>query len=331
MFRRIFSAGLLTVAAAGLLGFSASAVAQEEEKADKYAVPEEGGTPALLKFIEGLQQIRPTSRQEAMKKISAQKAAAEKIVETEKETSPDYAVGQGFLLEARTILLLMAPSEAEERNQVYTDLSEHLTKKAEKINAKDAMTACYLAMAIQQGGDEKQTLEVYKNFVEILKKSKDPQARQIVLARLEGPMKLLTLVGNEMEIKGKLVDGKEIDWASYRGKVVLVDYWATWCGPCVAELPNVKENYAKYHEKGFEVVGISLDEDRERLNAFLEKHEIPWVSLFEDGAGWRHPMASAYGISGIPRAILVDKKGKVVTTNARGPALGEHLKELLGE
>ena len=117
------------------------------------------------------------------------------------------------------------------------------------------------------------------------------------------------------------------------GKPKFVNFWATWCGPCVAEIPNVKAQYEKYHERGFEVLGISLDNDRQAVERFIDAEDIPWPSLFNDDpkrAGWEHPMAVHYGIMAIPAAILVNQEGKVVTLEARGDALGEELAKLLG-
>ena len=114
----------------------------------------------------------------------------------------------------------------------------------------------------------------------------------------------------------------------------MVDFWATWCGPCIRELPNVKKNYAQYHGKGFEVLAISLDTDAGRVEKFVDKQELAWDTLFsadKKAQGWNHPMANYYGVTGIPMAVLVGKDGKVITLNARGPALGNELKKLLGE
>jgi thiol-disulfide isomerase/thioredoxin len=142
-----------------------------------------------------------------------------------------------------------------------------------------------------------------------------------------GTLRRLSLPGHPMVIKGTLLNGQPFDQKALAGKVVLVDFWATWCGPCVAEIPNVLEQYEKYHDKGFEVVGISLDEDREALEKFVGEKKIPWPILFEksEGEGWRHPLSTYYGISGIPTVILIGRDGNVITLDARGEKLGEQL------
>ena len=105
------------------------------------------------------------------------------------------------------------------------------------------------------------------------------------LPLLEGINRRLNLPGNKLELSGKFLDGTELDWDAYRGKVVLVDYWATWCGPCRAEVPNVLENYLKYHDKGFDVIGISLDDKRSDAEDYVKQTNIPWPSLFHEIVG----------------------------------------------
>jgi thiol-disulfide isomerase/thioredoxin len=151
---------------------------------------------------------------------------------------------------------------------------------------------------------------------------------------LEGIARRMGLPGNPIEVHGTLLDGTPFDWASYRGKVVLVDFWATWCGPCRQEVPNVLKLYKAYHDKGFEVVGISLDKTPKEAQDYINQTGIPWVTLFnqdESQRGWEHPLAVYYGITGIPRAILVDQAGNVVSMMARGPYLERELRKLLGE
>jgi thiol-disulfide isomerase/thioredoxin len=104
-------------------------------------------------------------------------------------------------------------------------------------------------------------------------------------------------------------DGREVDLDKMKGKVVLVDFWATTCVPCVAELPRVKAAFEKYQQKGFEVIGISCDTDKQKLERFLKENGIAWPQYFDGQQQERNKFAQGFGIDGIPHMFFVDKKG----------------------
>jgi len=118
----------------------------------------------------------------------------------------------------------------------------------------------------------------------------------------------------------KDVNGKPLSLASYKGKVVLVEFWATWCVPCRMELPYVLQAYQKFHAMGFEIIGVSLDDNPPMLTRFIQANGLTWPQ-YNDGKKFDNKLAVKYGIEGVPANFLLDDNGKIIGTDLRGEEL----------
>jgi len=147
-----------------------------------------------------------------------------------------------------------------------------------------------------------------------------------------GQLAIQALKHTPMELTFTAVDGRKVDLAALRGQVVLIDCWATWCVPCVKELPNIKAALAKWGPKGFTVVGISFDRaaEREKLVKFIADEQLVWPHSFHESGG-PNPFGQRYNLRSIPATFLLGRDGRLVTTDTHGEKLEAALAKLLGE
>jgi thiol-disulfide isomerase/thioredoxin len=190
-------------------------------------------------------------------------------------------------------------------------------------------------------------------YVDALKKT-DPQAEEAFLRTRVGPgeknagvaemaageLRIIEAKRTPLELKFTAVDGREVDLAKLRGKVVLVDFWATWCVPCLKEMPTVRAAYKKYHDRGFEVIGISFDKapgartiamekTAAQVDEFAKQNDMPWPHHY-DGNFWQNEFGRRFAIHEIPAVFLIGQDGLLVTTEAHGEQLDAALRKLLG-
>jgi len=144
----------------------------------------------------------------------------------------------------------------------------------------------------------------------------------------------LRLGKDSLQFTATTMKGESIEFPkSYAGKIVMLDFWATWCGPCIGEIPNMKKAYEQWHDQGFEILGVSFDQEgmEERLTEFLAEQELPWNQIYE-GKGWETTLGQQHDVSGIPFVLLVDgDSGKILGTSRelRGEGLADYVGKML--
>ena len=293
---------------------------------------------AVLEAAEKILAGKPTDEQSTraaeLKLGSLEMLSSMRVPGVEKKLA-DFAealkkAGKTRLARAARAVTLIAKA----RNPADAEAMKKLLEQTKQFLAEGPLTRRELGLmmtvgrALEHSGDAKLAAEAYRDFAAMASKSDDGLVARYA-SRMEAAGRRMDLPGNPIEIEGLTMDGKEFDWEKFsKGKVVLVDFWATWCGWCIREIPAMKKLYQAYHDRGFEIVGLCGDETRQALDQFLEKTEIPWTVLY--GKKGPSPTIEHYGISAFPTVLLVDKNGKVVSLNARGEKLREELARLLG-
>jgi len=225
---------------------------------------------------------------------------------------------EGFRSFAATIISLGLP---EEQQQAYLDGA---LGKLEKGGLAHKLALSGVLATLKQKNDGK--FAYYgEQFVEAFKDS-DPSAASGMQAQVK-QMKSFSIGGEAPDFTQQTPEGEEMSLSDLRGKVVLVDFWASWCGPCRRENPNVVRMYNKYKDKGFDILGVSLDKAHDNWVQAIEKDGLEWRHV-SDLKGWNNEVAQVYGVRSIPHTILLDQQGRILARNLRGEALERKLEEL---
>ena len=157
------------------------------------------------------------------------------------------------------------------------------------------------------------------------RKGELPETPAAQLASRSNPSKWIGKPATDFQVTG--LNGEKLSLEKYRGQVVLLDFWATWCGPCIVEIPNVKRTYEKYKDQKFQIIGISLDRSREPLEAYIEKEDLAWLHYWDN----TQKVSRLYEVQAIPSTFLIDGEGIIRKTNLRGHTLEHAVAELVKE
>ncbi len=227
------------------------------------------------------------------------------------------------------------PSKADETNREMNFKFQRFQGLTKSFIARNPNSpALYAAIgAIDPNSDfptyeaiVNQLIRVFSQSPEIqqLQKTYEAQKAQIAANDILAPGKYAP------DFEEEKPDGSTMKLSDLKGQVVLLDFWASWCGPCRRENPNVVALYEKYKDKGFTVMSVSLDKDRTRWLEAIEKDHLSWPNHVSDLKYWSSKAAKLYGVSGIPFTVLIDQEGKIIGTKLRGAELAEELARILG-
>lgn len=223
---------------------------------------------------------------------------------------------EGKLLELFMQLALL-PRLSEQQK---TELAENIiaTIRTGEISQREISIAQMTARMFAQTDNSKLAMKVLNGLAADLLKSEEEDRKYFGLT-LQGEAKRLGLIGQKLEMAGTTLENEPWSMEDFKGKVVVVQFWASWCAPCMEELTALKREYEQLHEDGFEVIGINLDDTVSACQKVVTSRDVPWPNLIaqeEKSRGMAHPLAIEYGVSTLPTLFLVNRDGVVVTTDA---------------
>jgi thiol-disulfide isomerase/thioredoxin len=213
--------------------------------------------------------------------------------------------------------------DAQKDAEFTSFVLERLSKYVRDYPASDFAPGMYARLI--ESAEEEGKLGDAESYLEQLRKH---HPTHVLTEMAEAKVRRLRGVGKPFELSFTSTDGRKVDVQKLRGKVVLVDFWASWCMPCRAGMPHLKELYRKHGPKKLEILGISLDQSREQMDAYLKDASVPWPIFFDSVAS--NDFARKWAVEQIPTYFLVDKKGLLRSTNAHGK-LDEMIPKLLAE
>ena len=211
----------------------------------------------------------------------------------------------------KTVLAIREMGQALDPDKAMVTIDEYA-----KVTGNDPKTASLMYQIASMVDDEAAKKKIIDRIVKEYPDSP-------VIASIAAQRRQEEGVGKPFELEfTEAIKGSQISMASLKGKVVVVDFWATWCGPCIAEMPTMKKLYAEYKDKGVEFVGVSLDQPKEaggldKLKEYVAKNDIQWPQYYQ-GNGWDSDFSKGWGVNAIPCVFLVDADGKLASVDARG-------------
>ncbi len=292
------------------------------------SIPPNADEKTLDEIVTRAKSARPHTPQEYQAMQTALRDASKQLMSLlkGKEHVPRYQQAELDAISGAVALMTYFGEDAKKKTleQVHAFL-----KARKKLSMPDIQTGMLAAAMLELQPDKQPAHDTYKLLDELLEKDEREEMQSLRL-NLQAAIRRLGLLGNKFELDIESLDGSRVKIDDLAGKYVVVDFFATWCEPCLAEVPRIQKHYAKYKDKGLAVIGISLDENTKSLKAYLERAQLPWPVIHDDAADELDRLQMKFGISQLPTVLLLNKEGTVVSLEARGAEL-DRLVQMLFE
>ncbi len=278
------------------------------------ATPEQ--LEALIAQAKGLRPRNPHQYQAMQTAIRDASKALLKQLDKEHPT-PRYQQAELDAIAASVAVMTFYGEDAQQKTleQVHDFL-----KKRETLSMQDIQTGILAANMLELQPNKQPARDTYQLLDDLLEEDEREEMQSLRL-NLKASMRRLDLLGSKFELEAQSLDGREIRIADYAGKFVIVDFFATWCAPCLNEAPHLQAQFEKYKDKELEVIAISIDTDVDALKEYLEKAQLPWPVIHDDAEDPLQRLQMKFGISQLPTVLLLNKEGTVVSLEARGAEL----------
>jgi peroxiredoxin len=259
---------------------------------------------------------------------TAVRDAAKRLLELLAQ-EPESALYQQAEIDAISSSVALMTYFGEDAKQKTLEQVHAFLKSRETLSLQDIQTGILAGAMLELQPNKQPARDTYQLLTDLLEKDEREEMQSLRL-NLQASIRRLDLLGNKFELDAVALDGRTIKIDDLAGKFVIVDFFATWCEPCLSEIPRLQKHFAKYQAKGLEVIGISLDAESEGLEKYLERAKLPWPIIHDNHAEPLKRLQMKFGVSHLPTVLLLNKEGTVVSLEARGGEL-DRLMQMLFE